>query len=383
MNWLKWLLLALAAVTLIWFFNQEKPLQVTWQHPDIGSVETIVANTRSGTVESCQRAKMSFAIGGQIEKIHVVEGELVKQGDLLMTLWQQDRLARVSEAQALIQSRIQQQKSICINAVNDKKTVKRYQRLLNQKLIAQETLDNALAKADASAAACLSAKSEVDVAKALKQTAKASLAQTELYAPFDGMVAEITGELGEFATPSPTGIVMPPAIDILTHDCHYVTAPIDEVDAGQLSVGMPVKITIDAYEQQQFSGTIQRISPYVQDYAKQARTVDVDVSFDNSTLTNVSQLLTGYSTDIAITVAKIDQTLRLPSELIVDEKYVYILDNEDVIRKKEIETGLSNWQFTQVTSGLSSQDKVISSLAISGLKDGQVAIAEQESAQAN
>lgn len=376
MSWLKWLLLALIAIVFFWWLNQEKPLEVTWQYPSVGSVETIVANTRSGTVESCQRAKMSFPIGGQIEQIHVKEGQLVKQGDRLMTLWQQDRLARINEATALIQARTQHQKSVCISAENDQKTVERNRRLLKEKLTSQETLDNAIAKAEASAAACLSAQAEVDVAKALKQTAQASLAQTELFAPFNGMVAEITGELGEFATPSPTGISMPPAIDILTHDCHYVTAPIDEVDAGLLAVGMQVNITIDAFEQLTFSGHIRRISPYVQDYAKQARTVDVDVNFADASLANVSQLLTGYSTDIAISVAKESDVLRLASELIIDEAYVYILDDENIIRKKAIETGLSNWQYTQIVSGISAQDKVITSLAIDGLADGQTAIAK-------
>lgn len=370
MKLIKWIVLFAVLVLVVWWFNQDKKITVTWQHSGIGSVETIVANTRSGTVEACQRSKLSFPIGGQIEHIHVKEGDLVKQGQKLMSLWQQDRQAKLIEANALIRARTQHQQSVCIAADNDQKNVARNKQLLAQKLTSQETLDNALAKADASAAACLQAQAEIDVSQAMKETAIASLAQTELYAPFDGMVAEITGELGEYATPSPPGISMPPAIDILTHDCHYVTAPIDEVDAGQLTLGMPVVISIDAFGQQQFSGVIERISPYVQDYAKQARTVDVDVKFSvDSILPNV-HLLTGYSADVAITVAKSTDVLRIASELVVDNEYVYVLDSADIIQRKKITKGLSNWQFTEISSGLTVKDRIITSLAIEGLAVG-------------
>lgn len=216
MSYVKWFVLMSLLIGVGWYSQREKPLDVTWQHPSIGNVETIVTNTRSGTIKSCQRAQMSFPIGGQIDQIYVREGDLVKRGDSLMSLWRQDRIAKVNETNAIIQARSQHQQSICITAENDQKTVARNKRLLKQKLTSQEALDNAIAKADASAAACLSAKSEVDVAKALSQTAKANLDQATLYAPFDGMVAEITGELGEYTTPSPTGIAMPPAIDIPT-----------------------------------------------------------------------------------------------------------------------------------------------------------------------
>ncbi len=377
MKFIKWSVVVIALLVVIWLARQEKAITVTWQAPIIGSVETIVANTRSGTVEACQRSKLSFPIGGQIEHIYVNEGDLVKQGQKLMSLWQQDRLAKLTEASALIRARKQHQQSICIAADNDKKYVIRNKQLLKQKLTSQERLDNALAKADASAAACLQAKAEVDIGQAMKQTAQASLAQTELYAPFDGMVAEITGELGEYATPSPPGITMPPAIDILTHDCHYVSAPIDEIDAGQLQLAMPVIITIDAFEEQRFSGRIERISPYVQDYAKQARTVDVDVKFTDTLALPSQPLLTGYSTDIEITVKKTVDAIRIASELVVDNEYVYILDGNNIIQRKKITKGLSNWRYTEVVSGLTVKDKVISSLAIKGLAAGVKATGEQ------
>jgi hypothetical protein len=47
----------------------------------------------------------------------------------------------------------------------------------------------------------------------------------------------VTGEVGEFTTPSPPGIPTPPAVDLIDDSCLYVSAPMDEVDAPRLKTG--------------------------------------------------------------------------------------------------------------------------------------------------
>ena len=71
---------------------------------------------------------------------------------------------------------------------------------------------------------------------------RAELSTTYLRAPFAGIVAEVTGEIGEFTTPSPPGIPTPPAVDLIDDTCLYVTAPMDEIDA-------PKKRTADRAEE--------------------------------------------------------------------------------------------------------------------------------------
>ena len=61
--------------------------------------------------------------------------------------------------------------------------------------------------------------------------------RTCLVAPFDGTVAKIVGEVGEYSTPSPPGVPMPPAIDLIDETCLYVSAPMDEVDAPRFAPG--------------------------------------------------------------------------------------------------------------------------------------------------
>ena len=78
--------------------------------------------------------------------------------------------------------------------------------------------------------------------------------RTVLVAPFDGTVAKIVGEVGEYSTPSPPGVATPPAIDLIDESCLYVKAPMDEVDAPKIKVGQPVRITLDALPEASLPG---------------------------------------------------------------------------------------------------------------------------------
>lgn len=368
-RFIKWLIaLILCAIAYFWF-TQEKALPVSYIHASEGKVENIVANTRSGTVASCKRAKMSFPIGGTIANILVKEGDLVQKEQPLMSLWNADRLAHINEAKAQINSQVQQKNSICITAQNNQKLLNRTTNLFKDKLTSQESLDNAKATAQASKASCAAALAQIDVAEAVLNTTQANLEQTLLTAPFAGMVAKITGEIGEYSTPSPPGIQMPPAIDLLTHQCHYVSAPIDEVDIGTVKIGNPVLIRLDAFRDQTFYGKVKRIDPYVLDVAKQARTVNVEVTFNHQKLPN---LLTGYSADIEIILAQKEKVIRLPTDLIFENRFVYLINKENRIEKRKVEIGLTNWQFTEIVTGINKHDKIVSSINSNTIKSSML-----------
>jgi HlyD family secretion protein len=193
-------------------------------------------------------------------------------------------------------------------------------------------------------------------------------------APFDGIVAEVNGEVGEFLTPSPPGIPTLPAIDLIDDSCLYVSAPIDEVDAAQLEVGMPGRITLDAYRGKHFTGKVRRIAPYVLALEKQARTVEVEVEFDDPG--DARHLLVGYSADIEVVVAGRDDVLRVPTTAIQPGSRVLVLGAGGVLEERTVETGLSNWEYTEVRAGLSRGEQVVTSLERAGVKAGARARAE-------
>jgi HlyD family secretion protein len=367
----------IVAGLLIWQLNKSDVLTVETTDVDIGLTETTVVNTRAGFITACQRSKLALAVGGQIAVINVNEGQQVNRGDILLNLWNKDLKAQVDSAKAGVTAADFTQQSLCIISQSNQREALRLSNLATKNLASKGQLDLAQAKAHASKAACTSAKASWQQTKAMLAQAQAIIEKTYLVAPFDGTVGEISGEVGEFSTPSPPGVPTPPAIDLLTTDCHYVTAPIDEVDAGKISLGMPVRITLDAFRGQMFMGKVKRIAAYVQDYAKQARTVDIEIVFDSTQ--NLPALLAGYSVDVEIILASASKNLRVPTDAIIDNNSIYILNNNGKIEKRKIILGLTNWQFSEVTEGLIKSEKVIVNAAnIANIRAGLPAISTQK-----
>ena len=208
---------------------------------------------------------------------------------------------------------------------------------------------------------CQQHKAQVQQARANVAVQKARLQQTQLYAPFAGIVADVHGEIGEYATPSPPGVATPPAIDLINDQCLYISAPIDEVDAARVQLGMVARVSLDAFRNQQFNGRVKRIAPYVQDNAKQARTVEVDVELLNLPIS--VQLLVGYSADMEIIIEQQEDVLSIPSGALIEGHHVLVLGEDgETLEKVELELGLSNWNWTQVVRGLDLNQQVLTSL---------------------
>jgi len=363
-----WLVVVALLVVGIYVVSRPQLPEVTLVALSAGLVENSVANTRAGTVKACQRSKLSLPIGGQIAQLYVREGEQVAEGQLLMSLWNDDRAAQVEQAKATEMSISNERKSICIAAASDSHESQRLASLLDKNLVSSERADLALAKSASSAAACEAAKAREVQARASVTLAEAVLAQTYLHAPFAGSVAEVTGELGEFSTPSPPGVQTPPAIDLLTANCHYISAPIDEVDASHIAIGMPVRVTLDAFRDRSFAATVRRISTYVLDLEKQARTVEVEAELSEDQ--QMPLLLAGYSADMEIVLDAKALALRVPTELLVDEKFVLALDENNRVQRHELVLGLSNWHFSEILSGAQRGDKVIANIGAQGVVEG-------------
>jgi len=355
-------------------FGGAKPIPVTLQKIERGDVEASVSNTRAGTVKACRRAKMSPPAGGQIAKLRVKKGERVSKGQILLELWDEDLHAQeglAHEQLKVSQSRVQE---VCGLAEAAEREAVRSQELRDKGFISVQMLDKALTEAAARKAACNSAKGDIDQSKSRITMAQANLQRMTLRAPFDGVVADISGELGEYATPSPPGILTIPAIDLIDDSCLYVSAPIDEVDAAKLKIGQSSRITLDAIKGRSFSGKVRRIAPYVLDLEKQARTVEVEVEFDK--LAQGENLLVGYSADVEIVYDARPQVLRVPTQTLLEGNRV-LLNKDGVLEERKLTTGLSNWEFAEVLFGLSEGDQVVSSLDRAGVKAGAKVVEEK------
>lgn len=361
------LLVLIPAVFAIWFFSRPKPVPVVLATVERGTVEATVSNTRAGTVKACRRSKMAPPAGGQISQLLVKKGQRVKAGQVLLRLWSKDLQAQDRLTHEQLNTAETQAQQACVQADQTEKDAERATQLRAQGFISPEGLDQKVSAAKIARAGCEAARSQIEQARSRIAVAQAALDRMTLRAPFAGVVADISGEQGEFATPSPPGIPTPPAIDLIDDSCMYVSAPIDEVDASHVKEGLPGRITLDAIKGQQFQGKVRRVAPYVLDIEKQARTVEVDMEFLH--IPKSERLLVGYSADVEIIYKTRKNVVRIPTSALMEGKRVMVY-RDGVLHNQQVETGLSNWEYTEITSGLQEGDQIVLSLDRDGVKDG-------------
>ncbi|WP_435750263.1 efflux RND transporter periplasmic adaptor subunit [Thauera sp. AutoDN2] len=364
------LLLALLAALVGaggWWMTRPKPVEVVVHAVARGTVEATLTNTRAGEVESCQRAKMATIAGGRIEWLGVQEGDRVEAGQVLMRLWHGDLDARAAVARAQLATTRQRVQEVCTMAANAAREAARQAQLRKRGFVSASAEDMARTEARARRAACDTAQADVATAEAQLTATETERQRLVLVAPFAGTVANISGELGEYATPSPPGVPMPPAIDLIDDSCLYVKAPMDEIDAPKIQPGLPVRITLEAMPDKVFAGTVRRVAPYITAVEKQARTVAVDVDFVNPD--EARGLLVGYSTDVEIVLATRSDVLRIPTGALREGGRVLVVEG-DVLAERTVETGVSNWAFTEVVSGIAEGERVVTSLEREGVITG-------------
>lgn len=351
------------------YSHRPKPIEVEAYTLAEGEVRTSISNTRVGTIKACRRAYLAPATGGQVAALHVREGDQVKQGQVLLEVWNQDLKAQTLLQKAQIQASRASAEQACQLAGGAEREAARMAKLQQRDhVVSEEQVDKSITGGKSQRAACRAALQAIDVAEAQLQVAEAAVQRTLIKAPFDGTVAEVNAELGEFVTPSPPGIPTLPPIDLLDLGCLIVSAPIDEVDAAAIKTGMKACVSLDAFADKRCSGIVTRVAPYVLEKEKQARTVEVEVTLKDAK--DLAELMPGYSADIEVMISSKERALRLPAEAILENNRVLLIDGSQVIHERNFQPGLANWSFTEVVSGLKAGDKVVLSVGKDGVVDG-------------
>ncbi len=348
------------------FFDAE-PVSVTVFRAARGTVEETVTNSKAGTVKTRRRAALSTEVGGRVAELFVRKGDRVRAGQLLLRLSDADLDARVRLEERSLEAARASLGETCGRLAQAERELVRSRRLAEENIVSRELTERVENNRDVAVSACDAARARVSQAAAALDFARAQLAKTVLRAPFDGVVAELRSELGEWITPSPTGIPMPPVLDLIDPSAVYVTAPLDEVDVARVRTTLPVRVTLDAFPGRTFAGRVRRVAPYVVDVEKQNRTFDVDVDLDDAP--DVRALPPGASADVEVILESRDAAVRIPSHAISEGGKV-LLVRDGALLEQAVKTGIKGWEFTEVTNGLSAGDAVVVSLDRAGVKAG-------------
>ena len=374
------LLAAVGVVVLLilvnWIGGEDDAVEVRVAEVTTGEIRKTVLNTRAGTVDACRRARMSPSSPGQIADLPVAEGDAVSEGQVLLEIWNEDLKSEIELSERnLIAERSRAAESCTWSDLAAREAV-RLAKLFEDNLVSEEDLERAEAEREARAASCKAARDSARASEARVEVNRARLERTFLRAPFNGVIAEINGELGEYVTPSPVGVATLPTVDVIDDTCLYITAPIDEVDAPLVRAGQEARIVLDAFPNQFFPGVVRRVAPYVLDLEKQARTVEIEAEINEP---EQYGLMPGYSADVEVIVAVQPEALRVPTEALIEDERLMVLNTDTgILEERSVEVGLGNWEHTEIASGVRKGELVVLSLDRAGVEAGARAVRAAE-----
>jgi HlyD family secretion protein len=351
------------------------PVPVRTVAAEKGRVEETVTNSRAGTVKARRRAKLAPETGGRVLELPRRRGALVHRGDLLLRIEDSLQRAQLSLAEDERKASLAQRDQACLAADRAERERDRTRDLAAQGIVSTDQIDGVDSQARTAEAACRAARATAERAGSAVTLARAQLRQTTLLAPFDGIVADTFIEEGEWTSPSPPALPIPPVLDLIDTRSIYVSAPMDEVDSARIETGKPARLTVDSHPGKHFGGRVVEMAPYVADRLEQNRTVEIELELDDAAV--AVSLLPGTSADAEVILSAREGVLRVPTSSLLEGGKVLVLEGGRLV-ERVLQLGLRNWDFTEVTGGLPEGARVVVSLDRPEIKAGAKA-REQES----
>lgn len=390
-----WLIVLVVVLGVPAFFlSREQTVEVTAARVERGRVEQTITAIASGTVMARSTSLVAAGAMGTIEAFPSEEGETVRQGDVLVELRHAELDAQVRLAEANLDvgksrleqvrlgknintkvssTRVKQARAQFDQASRDYEQAKSlkesnaiaqtmFDKAETAYKVAKEALDAALASEGENAVRdeeVVMAEANIKQLEAAVDVAKAMRDNAIVKAPFDGIVAKTARKVGEAVT------IGMPLLQLVNPSDIYIEAPFDEANASQIKVGQKVRVNIDAYREQDFYGTVDFISPVVSLNPDLSRTLNVQVTIEQ----DKDKFITGMSADVIILVDEKDNVIFAPTESLIREEFAYVVENGRAVRR-DVQTGVGNWNTVEITEGLKEGDHLITSVSIAALKDG-------------
>jgi HlyD family secretion protein len=237
--------------------KKEKPITVTVEPSVRRTIIQLVSAT--GKIQPETEVKISPEVAGEIIELPVVDGQIVKKGDLLIRIKPDNYQAQVAQQEAAISAAkafsIQNQAQL-LKAQDD---LKRYTDLYNRKVINDSDMSTYRTAADVSAATLQASLAQVKQAESSLSQARDLLSKTSIYSPIDGKISLLSVKLGErvVATGEFQGTEVMRVADLSKMEARV---NVNENDVVNVKNGDEANISIDAYPNRVFHGDVYQIA---------------------------------------------------------------------------------------------------------------------------
>jgi len=374
-----WLTAAAVLVFLVVFLVAQRggavPVQVVTVSATSGGNGAVgggtggsVAVVANGYVVARTKAAVSAKIPGRLAMLNVSEGSQVQKGDVIARLDNADYAAAVGQAEAGLASA----KATLIEAQSDRDQMQRdYVRVRdihaqNPNLVSPQDVENADSRARQAAARFDAQTARVDAAAAALRVAQANLENTYIRAPFSGTVLRKEAEVGEVVAPSVGGGLTRGAVvtmaDLATLE---VEVDVNEAYIARIQGGQQARITLDAYPDTSFRGTVRQVVPTAD---RQRATVQVKVTIvdrDPRILTEMGakvEFLEAPRAQTAGAQAPVQRPrILVPADAVRSEngRDVVWLVRDGRLQRRDVDAGPVSGNFREIRSGLSGGEQLL------------------------
>ena len=256
---ISFVVLALAAGAGAWFFLPKKEEVIFVQVEKVARrdlTETVVAN---GRIQPVLQVVISPEVAGEITELPVVEGQLVKKGDLLLQIKPDNYKAGRNSAEANYKFALggrSQAEAELEKALSD---FKRNEELSKSKLISADVFMGFKTAYEVARLRLENSIHQVDQAKFALDKAIDDLAKTTITSPIDGTVTKLKSQVGErvLGTSFNMGTEM---MTIAKLDEMEARVDIGEIDIVLIEAGQKVRLEVDAFKDRKFEGVVSSIA---------------------------------------------------------------------------------------------------------------------------
>jgi len=205
------------------------------------------------------------------------------------------------------------------------------------------------------------ARAQVQSAEGTLQTIEARLADTEVTAPFEGVINQIYAELGSFVSPSTSGgsteSSSSSSILLLSSVRNEVVVNLPESQIAKVDLGQPIVIKADAFPGEQFTGEVEHIAAQAT-VSQNVTSFEVRISLD---LPEAEKLRIGMNVEAQFEIGRLENALLVPNAAVVrgpEGEGVYILEGDEPVFQI-IQTGETAEGKTEIKSGLDGDEQVL------------------------
>jgi HlyD family secretion protein len=331
--------------------------------------QAITALNATGRVTAQRKAAVSTKATGRLEFLGVLEGSVVKEGDILARIENKDVTATQDQARAGVRAAKANLEQGLAEMRDAQSNLTRSEDLSKKNFISGATLDTAKARYDKAKAAVASLNGAIGVAEANLRATAVSVEQTLIRAPFDGVVLTKNANVGDIITPFSSAADSKGAVvNMADMSTLEVEADVSETSISKISVGQPVQIQLDAFPDLRIPGKVSRTVPTV-DRSKATLLVKIEfVERDPRVLPDMSAKVSFLTRALTEAEKKPVTAVQAAAVTKRDGKDVVFLIEENIAKQTAVTVAGKIGDLVQVT-GVKPGDKVVLTPS-EKLKDG-------------